>query len=109
MAYGPYNFPSANPIWGLNAYTTLPDVIVRSYQEDQDALGAAIVPSDTVALANVVSEIILGSAGTLSVILDSGVSLLLPTLAAGIVHRFPFRIAQIKATGTTAAGIVGIG
>ncbi len=66
----------------------------------------AILPSDTVALAMPVRGIYVGSGGNLRVRMVSGAQVDFTGLAGGAVY--PFRIAQVMATGTTATGLVGL-
>jgi hypothetical protein len=104
-----YHFPSVAPIWGFNAYAQLPDIIDRGYIENQDASVATVTPSDTDVLPFVVTQLYVKTAGDVKVMLDDQVTIVtLPALTVGVGHSFPFRIAQIFATGTTATGIIGI-
>lgn len=63
----------------------------------------AITGSDTTTLAVATRWVSIAVAGALAVVKEDGTSVTL-TLPAGI---FPLRVVQVKATGTTATGIVG--
>lgn len=68
----------------------------------------AVTPSDTVALAVPLKRIWVGVTGTLTVIDTSGVTVLLTAFPAGQWVKFTMSpVAQVKATGTTATGVVG--
>jgi hypothetical protein len=109
MAYNPNQFPSAAPIFGFPMTTSITDVIVQSYKADStDANGYAITPSDVTVLTEAIGVLLLGTAGDVNVVTVSGSTVLLPSLAAGVLHRLPFRVKQVLATGTTADGITGL-
>jgi hypothetical protein len=95
-------FPSSAPIWGLGQNALVTDVIIigSGFSEQTDANVYAITPSDSTPLTEVVSKLTLGTAGDVALITETGTTITLHALAAGVIHTFPFRIAQIKATGT---------
>ena len=63
-----------------------------------------IVPSDTVAVPYNVVELRCDVAGTLTLVTDDGMSVLYNVVAG---ERIPVSPRYVKATGTTATGIVG--
>lgn len=110
MPAGPNQFPSSAPIWGLGQNALVTDMIVMgsAYSEQTDANVYAITPSDTAVLTEAVGQLYLGTAGDVALVTDAGQSITLHALTAGQAHKFPFRITQVKATGTTATNVVGI-
>lgn len=68
--------------------------------------GFAITPSDTVDLTAETRAIYVGAAGDLGLILSSGDEIGLVGVAGGTV--LPVRVRRVKATGTTAANLVGL-
>ena len=68
--------------------------------------GFDIAPDDSVDLISVTRAIILAGGGDVSVVLKNGDSITLPALAAGVIY--PFRVARILSTGTTATGLKGL-
>lgn len=70
------------------------------------AFGAAIVPSDSAAIGRATRAIFVGVAGDLALRLVSGDEVTLTNVAAGMVY--PLRASHVLATGTTAAGLVGL-
>ena len=68
--------------------------------------GFAIVASDTTDLAAETRAIYVGAAGDLSLILSSGDAVTLAGVPGGSV--LPLRLSRVKATGTTAAQLVGL-
>lgn len=68
--------------------------------------GETIVPSDATDLSHATRGIYIGSTGSLSVTLVSGDEITLSEVQAGTIY--PLRIARVKASGTTAAGLVGL-
>jgi hypothetical protein len=69
--------------------------------------GISVTPSNTVDLSiGFCRGILVGVAGSLSVIGTSGVTMTFPTLIAGVVH--PICATRILATGTSATGIVAV-
>lgn len=68
--------------------------------------GEVIVPNDTTDLPHATRGIYIGSTGSLAVVLVSGDELTLNGVQAGTIY--PLRIARVRATGTTAAGLVGL-
>ncbi len=61
---------------------------------------AAIAPSDTTPFVEPPESILVGGAGAITGIDMGGATVLLSGLLAGVVYHF--KLAQIKATGTTA-------
>ncbi len=68
--------------------------------------GFAIAPDDATDVAQVTRAIMVSVAGNVSVVLKSGDAVTLPNLMAGVVY--PFRVARVLDTGTTATGIKGL-
>lgn len=68
--------------------------------------GVDIVPSDAVLLAFATRAIYVGTSGNMRVQLVSGDIVTLNTVQAGAFY--PLRVVQVLATGTTAAGLVGL-
>ena len=66
----------------------------------------AIVPNDATPLANVTRAIYIGGAGNLSVVMLSGDIVTFSGVQAGMIY--PLRASRVRATGTTATGIVGL-
>lgn len=69
--------------------------------------GFLITPHDTNLLTYFTRGISFASDGALAVVMMDGSDFIIPSgaLQAGCIH--PLRIKQVKATGTTATGIVG--
>lgn len=68
--------------------------------------GFAIVPDDAADLAEVTRALYIGASGDLRLVLAGGSEITFATLGAGTL--LPVRARRVKATGTTAAGIVGL-
>lgn len=66
---------------------------------------AAITPSDATDLGTVPRALYATGAGTVSVVMRGGATVTLPMLA-GV--PLPVRVTRVRATGTTATGIVGV-
>jgi len=66
----------------------------------------AITPSDGADLAQVVRALYIGGAGSISLVTRAGSTVAFTGLAAGTV--LPVRAARVRATGTTATGLVGL-
>ncbi len=66
----------------------------------------AIVPSDVQPLAHVTRGIYVGGAGNLRVVMLSGETVTLVGVVAGTIY--PIRVAQVRSTGTTATGLLGL-
>ncbi|SIS84845.1 spike base protein, RCAP_Rcc01079 family [Phaeovulum vinaykumarii] len=64
----------------------------------------AITPSDSTDLARVTRALWVGQAGDLAVVSAAGESVTLPN-AEGLI---PIRVTRVRATGTTATGLVGL-
>lgn len=67
---------------------------------------ADVTPSDTVDLGAVTRGLYVGVAGDVAVIMKDGGAVTFSGLAAGVAH--PLRVSRVKATGTTATGIVAL-
>jgi hypothetical protein len=70
------------------------------------ARAAAIVPSDSGALAQITRAIYVGQAGDLRLRMASSDVVTLMAVPAGAL--LPLRVAQVLATGTTAGALVGL-
>ncbi|MCX8226377.1 MAG: hypothetical protein OTI35_09900 [Sulfitobacter sp.] len=68
--------------------------------------GFAIAPDDTTDVAQVTRAIMVSGTGDVSAVLKNGETVTLPNLLAGVVY--PFRVARVLSTGTTATGIKGL-
>lgn len=68
--------------------------------------GFSITPHDTDPLPELTRALYVGSAGTLSVELASGATVVLAGAASGTI--LPIRVARVHATATTAGAIVGL-
>lgn len=66
----------------------------------------ALVPDDLADLTHVTRAIFVGVGGDARVVMQSGQTVTLVNLQAGVLY--PFRIRRVLATGTTAAGLVGM-
>jgi hypothetical protein len=104
----PTHFPNTHCIWGFNMLTQLPDVVERSYESPAASNVFAVVPSDAALLPTIVSQLYIGVTGDVKLETEELETITLKGLAAGTSHKFPFSIAKIFATGTTATNIVGI-
>lgn len=67
----------------------------------------SITPSDTNKLANTLIGLYAGASGDVAVVTDTGATITLVGLAAGVFHPCP-GVVQVKTTGTTATGLVGV-
>jgi hypothetical protein len=65
-----------------------------------------VVPDDAADLPQVTRGFMIGGPGDVAVTLKSGDAITLVGLVAGVVY--PFRVAQVRGTGTTATGIKGL-
>ena len=69
--------------------------------------GYVITPADGADVATTTRGLIVGVAGDVKVDLKgTGTAVVLPALAAGVVH--PFRVSRVYSTDTTATSIVGL-
>lgn len=68
--------------------------------------GETIVPSDTTDLNFATRGVYVGMTGTVVCVLLSGDEVVLNDMQAGAIY--PLRVRRVKATGTTAAGLVGL-
>ena len=70
---------------------------------------AAITPSDTVVLPNPSEFLYVGTTGDVAIVQNGDVpanAVVLKGMQGGIVHHLPFAYSYVKATGTTATGLV---
>lgn len=78
----------------------------NSFKMTQPASHACgVEPSDSEQLAEIPRALYIGTGGDLAVVMKSGAEVTLQVFAGGII---PIRVRQVKATGTTADGIVGL-
>lgn len=68
--------------------------------------GFAVTPNDATDLSEVTRALYVGGGGALVVVLHSGAELVLQNVGAGTL--LPLRVRRVKATGSTAAGVVGL-
>lgn len=68
--------------------------------------GFAITPSDEDEFAEVTRALYIGTGGTVAAVLQSGAAVSFANLGSGTL--LPVRLRQVKATGTTASGLVGM-
>lgn len=68
--------------------------------------GFEIVPNDSLDLVENSRAIYVGTGGAVSLVMASGSAVVLKNVAAGSL--LPLRVKSIKATGTSAADIVGL-
>lgn len=68
--------------------------------------GFAITPSDTIDLPEITRALYVGGAGAISLVLASGASLTLSGAASGSI--LPLRVRQVRASATTATGLIGL-
>ncbi len=66
--------------------------------------GVAVTPSNDTDLTNLTRALYVGTGGNLSVIMATGETLAIPSVPAGAF--LPIRVSRVRATGTTASGIV---
>ena len=80
-------------------------LLVRDYmgQPAQDA--APITPSDSVSLTVPARAIYVGTAGDVTLVTQAGNTVLFPAVQQGVL---PVAAKQVKATGTTASGLVAL-
>lgn len=67
--------------------------------------GFAITPNDGADLATETRQIVIGGAGTLTVIMKSGASVLFTCIAGQTLN---IKATRVMATGTSATGLVGL-
>jgi hypothetical protein len=101
-------FPNTHPIWGINMFKQLPDVIEHSYEQTADSGIFEVVPSDTAPLPTQVSQVYVGGSGAMRFETEAGEIITMLNLAEGVCYPFTFTIVKIFETGTTATGLVGI-
>lgn len=68
--------------------------------------GFDITPNDSADVEQVTRAIIVAGTGDVSAVLKNGDTITLPSLIAGVVY--PFRVARVLDSGTTATGIKGL-
>lgn len=68
--------------------------------------GETVVPSDQNDLTHCTRGLYVGATGAVVAVLVSGDEVTLNDAQAGVIY--PLRIRRVKATGTTAAGLVGL-
>ena len=68
--------------------------------------GETIVPDDQADLSYATRGLYVGSAGDISLQTLSGDQIVLASAQAGVIY--PIRIRRVNATGTTAAGLIGL-
>jgi hypothetical protein len=68
--------------------------------------GFDITPNNGADLTAVTRALMVTVAGNVAVVLRSGTTITLPGLTPGVVY--PFRVARVLATGTTATGLKGL-
>ncbi len=66
----------------------------------------SVTPHDSNELTHVTRAICVAAAGDVAVVMHDGSTITLPALQAGVFY--PIRVRTIKATGTTATGIIGL-
>lgn len=66
----------------------------------------AVTPSDVTPLPQTCRAIYIGSGGNLSVVMASGETVGFTAIQAGMIY--PLRLSQVRATGTTAGGLVAL-
>jgi len=64
--------------------------------------GAEVTPSDTAGLEEVSGQVLVGTAGNLSVVMANGQELTIPVSDGALLY---IAVKQIKSTGTTASNI----
>jgi hypothetical protein len=67
---------------------------------------SAVTTSDTADLAYVSRALVIGTGGTLTVISEAGDTVLFAAVSDGAI--LPIKCSRVKATGTTATGIVAL-
>ena len=68
--------------------------------------GFAITPNDGTNIAEITRALYVGTGGAVSLVLASGAEIVLSGVQGGTL--LPLRVQRIKATGTTAAALVGL-
>jgi len=66
----------------------------------------AIAPNDGADLARLPRAVMVATAGDLAVVMQDGSEGVLPALQPGAIY--PLRVRRVKASGTTATGIMGL-
>jgi len=67
---------------------------------------AAVTPNDAADLTTASRAIYVGGAGNLTVVMLGGATITFTGVAAGTIY--PLRVARVRATGTTATGLVAL-
>lgn len=66
----------------------------------------AVTPSDATPLSQTCRALYIGSSGSLSAVMASGETVSFTGLQGGMIY--PLRLSQVRATGTTAGGVVAL-
>jgi hypothetical protein len=66
----------------------------------------AIIPSDTTDLSRATRALYVGAGGDVALQMVSGATVTFTGMQGGMIY--PLRVARVLATGTTAAGLVGL-
>ena len=84
----------------------MPNIIGSSAGSDPAYNAAAITASDSVDIVAPIRAIYVGSAGSVVITTVAGTDVTFAGLPAGMI--LPVRAQRVKATGTTATGLVGL-
>lgn len=68
--------------------------------------GETIIPNDSADLTHCTRGLYVGATGTVVAVLISGDEVVLNDVQSGSIY--PLRIRRVKATGTSAAGLIGL-
>ena len=68
--------------------------------------GFVITPADGTPLAHTPRAIYVGTSGSLSAVMLSGEAVVFSILQAGMIY--PLRLTEVRATGTTAGGLIAL-
>jgi hypothetical protein len=68
--------------------------------------GVAVTPSDSADLTDTTRALYVGGDGNVSVIMRGGQTVTFTGMKAGVIY--PLRVNRVRATGTTATGIVAL-
>lgn len=84
----------------------MPNIAQNAHGSDPAFRAATITPSNTVDIAAPVRAIYVGGAGSVVITTVDGNDVTFAGLPAGMI--LPVRAVRVKATGTTATGLVGL-
>jgi hypothetical protein len=84
----------------------MPNIAQNAHGSDPAFRAAAITPSNTVDIAAPVRAIYVGGAGSVVITTVDGNDVTFAGLPAGMI--LPVRAVRVRATGTTATGLVGL-